>query len=323
MAEVRHLLVGAGEAGVRLDRFLRRRWPGLSQARIHKLARTGQLRVDGARAKAETRLAAGAEVRVPPMAEADAASLPPALSSAEADFARSLVLWQDEDILILNKPAGLATQGGAKTPRHIDRLLGVWGEGERRPRLVHRLDRDTSGVLAVARSAAAAGPLAAAFADRRVRKTYWALVAGVPRPERGHIDLPLVRQGRVGKERMAATTAADAGGQTAVTDFAVLQAVGEEAAWLALRPHTGRTHQLRAHLLAIGHPILGDPKYNTPNSRDLADILRLQLHARRLVLPRPGGGDLDVSAPPSPEMLAGFRRFGIEAADPPPDPFDA
>lgn len=318
---MRHLTVPPEEAGVRLDRFLRRRWPALSQGQIHKFARTGQLRVDSARTGAEARLAAGATVRVPPFARADSKEGAASLTAAEVTFAKGLVLWRDEDILILNKPAGLAVQGGAKTARHLDRLLAVWGEGERRPRLVHRLDRDTSGVLAVARSAAAAGPLAAAFADRRARKTYWALVAGAPPSPAGRIDLPLVKIGGAGEERMAPPRPSQIAAHEALTEYKVLHR-GDEAAWLALRPHTGRTHQLRAHLLAIGCPILGDPKYRTSGSRTLSGDLPLQLHARRLALPRPGGGEVDVSAPASPGLRAGLRRFGFDPDEAPVDPFD-
>src|SRR5271165_320811 len=193
MGEVKLITVSATEDGIRLDRWLRRRWPTLGQTQIHKLARGGQLRVDGARVKADSRLAAGAVVRVPPLPDG-----PPPHSRAEgpredlsdrdAAFARGLVLHEDDEVLILNKPAGLAVQGGTKTLHHIDRLLGAWGEGPRRPRLVHRLDRDTSGVLALGKTPDAAARLAAAFAGRRARKIYWALVEGNPRPAEGTID---------------------------------------------------------------------------------------------------------------------------------------
>src|SRR5581483_5079270 len=203
MAEVRTLTVVAAEDGVRLDRWFRRRWPHLSFVQIQKLARSGQIRVDGARARAETRLAAGALVRVPPLPDAPATAPREALSSQDRAFVRGLVLYEDDDVLALNKPAGLAVQGGTKTHRHIDRLLAAWGEGMERPRLVHRLDRDTSGVLVLGKTPAAAARLAGAFARRRAEKTYWALVAGLPKPGEGVIDLPLAKLGFGDRERMA------------------------------------------------------------------------------------------------------------------------
>jgi 23S rRNA pseudouridine955/2504/2580 synthase len=319
--EVLLLTVAAPDDGVRLDRWLRRRWPELGQTQIHKLARSGQLRVDGSRAKAETRLAAGAVVRVPPFAGSSAASLAPTLSPADAAFAKSLVLYEDADVLVLNKPAGLAVQGGTKTTRHIDRLLGAWGDGLARPRLVHRLDRDTSGVLALGKSAGAAAKLAASFAERDTRKTYWAIVDGVPEKDRGRIDLPLAKLGVDDREKMVPVDPADPVGRRAASDYVVLARAVEVATWLALRPITGRTHQLRAHTLAIGHPILGDPKYHTAASLAASDDLKLQLHARRLVIPHPVKGVVDVEAPISPELGAGFQRFGFDATTAPGDPF--
>jgi 23S rRNA pseudouridine955/2504/2580 synthase len=321
MAEVKLLSVAVAEDGIRLDRWLRRRWPNLSQIQIHKLARSGQLRVDGGRVKADTRLPAGATVRVPPLSEAPLPAPREAISREDAAFARSLVIYEDDDVLALDKPAGLAVQGGTKTTRHIDRLLGAWGEGDRRPRLTHRLDRDTSGVLLIAKSPDAAAFLAGGFARRRAQKTYWAIVEGNPKPAQGTIDLPLAKVGVDDRERMVPRAAKDPAAKSAVTDFATVSRSGKHAAWLALQPHTGRTHQLRAHLLAIGHPILGDPKYNTPTSVEASADLKLQLHARRLVIPHPSGGLIDIEAPLGPELLAGFSRFGFDPAESPADPF--
>jgi 23S rRNA pseudouridine955/2504/2580 synthase len=321
MAEVKLLAVAVAEDGMRLDRWLRRRWPNLSQIQIHKLARSGQLRVDGGRVKADSRLPAGATVRVPPLSDAPPPALREAISREDADFARSLVIYEDDDVLALDKPAGLAVQGGTKTTRHIDRLLGVWGEGDRRPRLTHRLDRDTSGVLLLAKSPDAAAFLAGGFARRRAQKTYWAIVEGNPKPAQGTIDVPLAKVGVDDRERMVPSTAKDPAAKSAVTDFSTVSRAGRHATWLALQPHTGRTHQLRAHLLAIGHPILGDPKYNTPTSVEASAGLKLQLHARRLVTPHPTGGLIDIEAPLGPELLAGFTRFGFDPSEAPPDPF--
>ncbi|HEY5071441.1 MAG TPA: RluA family pseudouridine synthase [Caulobacteraceae bacterium] len=321
MGEVRTLTVEPQDAGVRLDRWLRRRWPHLGQGHIHKLAREGQLRVDGARVRAETRLSAGARVRVPPLPDASPLSGAEPISERDAAFARGLVLFEDPEVLVLNKPAGLAVQGGTKTTAHIDRLLGAWGEGEQRPRLTHRLDRDTSGVLILGKNAAAAAKLAGAFANRLARKTYWAIVEGNPRPPSGSIDLSLAKTGQGDRERMTPAPPRDERALAALTEFVTLARAGRRAAWLALRPHTGRTHQLRAHLLAIGHPILGDRKYATASSLAASAGLPLQLHARRLTIPHPSGGLIDFEAPPGPAMEAGFARFGFDAGSAPADPF--
>ncbi len=320
MHEVKQITVSAPDDGVRLDRWLRRRWPELGQTQIHKLARSGQLRVNGGRAKAETRLAAGAVVRVPPFAGTSAEGRVETLSSEDRALARSLVLYEDADVLVLNKPAGLAVQGGTKTARHIDRLLGAWGEGLSRPRLVHRLDRDTSGVLALGKTPDAAAKLAAAFAGRDARKTYWAVACGAPSPAIGRIDLALAKLGVDDRERMVVVDPDDRAGKRAVSEYRTIATAGE-AAWLALRPFTGRTHQLRAHMLALGHPILGDPKYNSPTSIAVSGNLKLQLHARRLVMPNPGGGTLDIEAPIGPTMQEGFARFGFDGTTAPRDPF--
>jgi 23S rRNA pseudouridine955/2504/2580 synthase len=318
--EVRTLEVAPGEAGVRLDRWLKRRWPQLSHVQIHKLARSGQIRVDGGRVRADTRLTAGAQVRVPPLPETPASD-DRGVSERDAAFARSLVLYEDDEVLALNKPSGLAVQGGTKTSRHVDRLLSVWGEGVERPRLVHRLDRDTSGVLVLGKGPVAAAWLAQAFAQRRAAKTYWAIVAGRPRPPNGNVDVPLVKSGDGEREQMAPAAEGDTRGAPAETDYVTLMHTGERAAWLALRPHTGRTHQLRAHMKAVGHPILGDRKYGDERSAALSVGLKLQLHARRLELPHPGGGRIAIEAPLSPEMRAGFERFGFDEATADPEPF--
>ena len=319
--EVRTLQVAPGEDGSRLDRWLRRRWPHLNHVQIHKLTRSGQIRVDGGRVKPETRLAAGAQVRVPPLPDAPERTGRAGLSAGDAAFARSLVLYEDDEVLALNKPSGLAVQGGTKTTQHIDRLLSAWGEGPQRPKLVHRLDRDTTGVLVMAKTPAAAARLAGAFAHRKAEKTYWAIVAGQPRPGQGTIELPLAKVGIGDRELMVPADAKEARAEAAVTDYATLSRAAGRVSWLALRPHTGRTHQLRAHMKAIGHPILGDRKYGDAGSAGLSEGLKLLLHARRLELPHPGGGRLVVEAPLSPEMRAGFDRFGFGEDDAAPVTF--
>ena len=321
MREVRTLYVDNGEDGVRLDRWFKRRWPHLNHIQIQKLTRSGQIRVDGARAKPDTRLSAGAQVRVPPLPDAPPPHEKGKLDSREAAYAKSLVLYEDEEVLALNKPSGLAVQGGTKTSKHVDRLLSAWGEGLERPRLVHRLDRDTSGVLVLGKSPGAAAKLAGAFAKRRTQKIYWAIVAGFPKPGEGVIDLPLAKRGVGDREMMVPTDPKDERAETAETEFVTIARAGPRAAWMALWPHTGRTHQLRAHMLAMGHPILGDPKYNNEASVSLSEGLKLQLHARRLILPHPSRGTLALEAPLSPEMRAGFERFGFDEHEADPEPF--
>ena len=321
MREVRTLFVDQGEEGVRLDRWFKRRWPHLNHIQLQKLTRSGQIRVDGARARPDTRLAAGAQVRVPPLPDAPTPDEVKRLDPRDAAYARSLVIYEDEEVLALNKPCGLAVQGGTKTVKHVDRLLSAWGEGLDRPRLVHRLDRDTSGVLVLGKTPGAAAKLAGAFAKRRTQKIYWALVAGLPKPPEGVLELPLAKRGVGDREMVAPADPKDPDAESAETEFVTLSNAGREVAWMALWPHTGRTHQLRAHTLALGHPILGDPKYRNEASVALSAGLKLQLHARRLVLPHPSRGTLLLEAPLSPEMRAGFERFGFQEHEADPEPF--
>lgn len=321
--EVKTLYVAEAEDGIRLDRWFKRRWPHLTHIQIEKLARSGQIRVDGSRAKPQDRLTAGAAVRVPPIPDAvvrDPADKPK-ISDRDAAYAKSLVLYEDDLVIALNKPHGLAVQGGTKTTKHVDRLLSAWGEGMERPRLVHRLDRDTSGVLLLGKGPEAAKRLAGAFARRQAKKTYWAIVAGNPKPAHGQIDLALKKTGINDFEMMRPADPKEHGAEPAETAFAMVSRAAHRAAWMALRPFTGRTHQLRAHMAAIGHPILGDPKYGDDASRELSGPLKLQLHARRIELDHPGGGKLIVEAPLSPEMKAGFAHFGFEESEGDEDPF--
>ncbi len=316
------MTVEAAEDGVRLDRWFKRRWPDLNHIAINRLVRSGQVRVDGGRAKVDTRLAAGVQVRVPPLPDAPSdEEMKAGLSDRDVAYAHSLVLYEDDEVLALNKPSGLAVQGGTKTTKHVDRLLSAWGEGMDRPRLVHRLDRDTSGVLLLGKSPAAAASLSGAFAKRRARKIYWAIVAGEPKPHEGIIELHLVKKGVGDREMVVPADAGEFGAETAETEFVTINRAAHRAAWMALQPHTGRTHQLRAHMKAIGHPILGDHKYCDESSAALAAGLKLQLHARRLELPHPSKGQLVLEAPLSPEMREGFARFGFDEREAPADPF--
>ena len=322
--EVQTIVVDdAGEDGVRLDRWFKRRWPHVNHVQIQKLVRSGQNRVDGARAKADTRLAQGAQVRVPPMPDApEPGEKKEGLTDRDIAFARSLVLYEDDEVLALNKPAGLAVQGGTKTHMHVDRLLSAWGEGLERPRLVHRLDRDTSGVLVLGKSPAAAARLSGAFARRKAKKTYWAIVAGNPHPVEGVIDMPLVKKGIGDRELVVPAAAKEFGAEAAETEYVTVSRASSRVTWMALRPLTGRTHQLRAHMKAIGHAIVGDPKYGDQASVALSGGLKLQLHARRLVLAHPVSGQIVIEAPISPEIKAGFERFGFDWREADPEPFE-
>ncbi len=320
--EVRTLTVGAAEEGVRLDRWFKRRWPHLNHIQINKLVRSGQIRVDGGRAKVDTRLVAGSQVRVPPLPDAPRPDEKRGgLTDRDIAYAHSLVLYEDEEVLALNKPSGLAVQGGTKTVKHVDRLLSAWGEGVDRPRLVHRLDRDTSGVLLLGKTPAAAARLSGSFAKRRAKKVYWAIVAGNPKPGEGVIEMPLIKKGVGDRELVVPADPKEFGAEPAETEYVTVARAAHRVAWMALQPYTGRTHQLRAHMKAIGHPILGDPKYGDETSAPLSEGLKLQLHARRIELPHPSRGTLVLEAPLSPEMKAGFARFGFDEHEAENDPF--
>lgn len=314
--------VTAADAGLRIDRWFRRHYPEVSHGRLEKWLRLGHVRIDGRRAKAGDRLVAGCIVRVPPRPAASPGTpaAPPRrpIVPLDADAAAALqarVLHRDSFVLVLDKPAGLAVQGGSKVARHLDAMLDALAFGGERPRLVHRLDRDTSGVLVLARSAAAAQALTAAFRGRAVRKLYWAVVAGVPSPAEGRIALPLAKAGGADGEKMIVD---EVRGRTAITDYRLVDHAGRRAAWLALEPLTGRTHQLRAHMAALGTPILSDGKYGgTAAFVAGTDITRrLHLHARTVVLPHPDATAqrplLTVSAPLPPHILATFRFFGFD-----------
>ncbi|WP_299439454.1 RluA family pseudouridine synthase [uncultured Rhodospira sp.] len=324
MSGVQNIAVGPDEADQRLDRWFRRRFPDLSHGRLEKLLRTGQVRVDGGRAKANTRLCTGQTVRVPPLdpvaSDRPAPARPkPALrvsDSALKDL-RAAILHQDDWLIAINKPAGLATQGGTGLTHHLDAMLDGLKRhpGEERPRLVHRLDKDTSGVLLLARSAAAARALTQAFRDRATRKVYWALVAGVPKPRAGTIRAALAKEGGAKGERMVWT---EDDGKPAVTDYQVVDDAGP-VSWLWMEPRTGRTHQLRAHAVVLGTPILGDGKYGGQGAfvGGIEVARRMHLHARLLALPHPAGGRLVIEAPLPPHMAEAFRSFGFQANDAP------
>ena len=341
MSGVQQVAVAEGEGAQRLDRWFRRRFPHVPQGRIEKLCRKGEIRVDGARVKPATRVAAGQVVRVPPLPEdASPEPPPPAVSEADAAMIRAAVVWRDDHVLVLNKPPGLPVQGGSRQRRHVDGMAEAlrFGAAER-PRLVHRLDRDTSGLLVMARTRAVAAALTAAFRARETRKIYWAALAGVPGPRMGTIRYGLVKAPGHGKggegEKMLCLppdrVEATPGAKRATTDYAVLDAAGTRLSWAALVPITGRTHQLRAHMAEIGHPILGDGKYGGSGQDNPGDgwgagagglSRKLHLHARVLQLRHPvTGADLHLTAPLPDHMSRTWQTLGWHADDVPEDPF--
>ncbi|HUB11313.1 MAG TPA: RluA family pseudouridine synthase [Acetobacteraceae bacterium] len=314
--------VSADEADLRLDRWFRRHFPGLPQSAIQKLCRTGQVRVDGHRADAATRLAAGQSVRIPPLPAAPprAAQAVPDLDPHLIKDLQRLVLYRDDHVVAINKPHGLPVQGGPGITHHLDAWLDALRFGAPdRPRLVHRLDRDTSGVLLLARTPGTAAKLAALFRGRDIDKTYWAVTARRPIQPEGRIDLPLKRVAGGRGERTVVAEPDDKDAIRAITDYRTLDHAGQKLAWLELHPRTGRTHQLRVHCVAIGAPILGDTKYARPDQNNafaatvegLSDDLHL--HARALSLPHPAGGTLVVEADLPPHMTATFRTLGFHA----------
>lgn len=336
MAGVEYLTVDRDEPEQRLDRWFRKQFPQLSQGRIEKMCRKGEIRVDGGRVKAATRVTPGQVVRVPPLPDAAEAPAAPDAAAARAlpdkAAARELldaVLYRDDEIIVLNKPAGLAVQGGTKQRTHLGALLPAlrFGRGDD-PRLIHRLDKDTSGVLVLARTAAAASKLGALFRSRDVEKIYVAAVAGRPELPAGTIRLGLVKSGHSGDERMH-VVAPDAvrateGAKRAVTDFCVIDQAGTRLAAVALRPVTGRTHQLRAHMAAIGCPIAGDGKYGGRGQENQGDgwgaglggalSRKLHLHAARLSFPHPRTGKrVSFAAPLPPHMARTWEVMGWPA----------
>ncbi|MFD1332785.1 RluA family pseudouridine synthase, partial [Methylopila musalis] len=324
-AGVQSIPVRDAEEGLRLDRWFKERFPALAFGHLQKLCRTGQIRVDGARAKTATRLSAGMVVRVPPLKDEDAADEPakpaivraPALSK-DAEFLKSIAIYEDKDVLVLNKPHGLAVQGGSGTTRHVDGMLAALTDrAGQKPRLVHRIDKDTAGVLVTAKTRLAAAELARAFRSRATRKVYWALVPGVPRTRQGRISTYLAKGEGDGPEGelMQVAEHGDRGASHALTYYAVVDNAGPKLSWLSLKPVTGRTHQLRAHCVHIGHPIVGDPKYFNVENWELPGGLQNKLHllARRLVIPLPSGKVLDVSAPLPPHMAQSWNLLGFDA----------
>ena len=314
--ESRNFIVTDEDDGIRLDRWFKRNLADVSFNQVSRWARTGQLRIDGKRATPGDRLESGQSIRVPPAEARDEEELRPKraaieLTDDEAELVRSMKIDHGRDWFLLNKPPGLATQGGTKTSQHLDRLLGgLAGENEQRPKLVHRLDKDTSGVLLVARSARAAGHFSKAFSGRTARKVYWAIITGVPSLDQGMVDAPLAKQPGSGGEKMHVD---EKDGQSAKTRYRMIDRVGNRAAWVELQPLTGRTHQLRAHMAAIGHPIVGDAKYGGAEAFLTGGVSRkMHLHARRLRIEGPDGVMIDGTAELPAHFAETLKMLGFD-----------
>lgn len=345
MSRVQTVTVAVDDGDQRLDRWFKRQFPQISQGRLEKMCRKGEIRVDGGRVKASTRLEAGQQVRVPPLP--DSAAPPPTpktkVSAADAKLIQSCVIYHDDHVIALNKPAGLPTQGGSGQTRHVDGLAeALKFDLDEKPRLVHRLDKDTSGVLLLARTRLAAKALTAAMRHKETRKIYWALVAGVPTPYLGEIRYGLVKAGGHGKsgegEKMIAVHPreidATPGAKRAHTLYATLYRVASRAAWVAMEPITGRTHQLRAHMAEIGHPIIGDGKYGGSGQENMGDgwgaqlggiiSKKLHLHARMMRFEHPETHKvITVTAELPDHMAQSWDTFGWTEDLAAEDPFEA
>ncbi|MDF2140608.1 RluA family pseudouridine synthase [Paenirhodobacter sp. CAU 1674] len=350
MSSVQIVKVTEAEGEQRLDRWLKKKFPQVTQGAVEKMCRTGQLRVDGGRVKANTRVAPGQEVRIPPLPAPETAPNRSAerrerttISPADEKMIQACVLWKDEHIIALNKPPGLPSQGGSgQGDRHVDGLLDALKFGYKdRPKMVHRLDKDTSGVLLLARTDRIARALSEAFRLKTTRKIYWAVVAGVPTPKMGTVRFGLMKapgHGRGGEgEKMICIHPAKLGdhpeAKRATTDYAVLDALGSRAAWVALVPITGRTHQLRAHMAELGHPIVGDGKYGGSGQENLGDgwgaqlggdiSRKLHLHARTISFDHPiTKKRITITAPLPDHMARTWKTLGWEPNDVPADPFE-
>ncbi|MEE9389567.1 MAG: RluA family pseudouridine synthase [Paracoccaceae bacterium] len=341
MSKVQHITVGPDESEQRLDRWFRRHFPQVGQGRVEKLCRKGDIRVNGGRVKASTRVVPGQDIRIPPMPDSPApVHETRTMSADDVRLIQETVLFRDDHLIVINKPSGLASQGGSGQTRHVDGLAEALKFGlVEKPRLVHRLDKDTSGILVLARTQRMATALTAAFRHRETRKIYWAAVAGVPLPRMGTIKFGLIKAsgGKSGNEKMRCVHPDELGTTTgakrATTDYAVLSKLGNRAAWVALAPITGRTHQLRAHMAEIGHPVIGDGKYGGSGQENLGDgwgaqlggdhSKRLHLHARSLRFEHPANRSVMSFTAPLPEhMKKTWAEVEWHADDVPEDPFE-
>ena len=302
---------------MRVDRFFEARFPGLSFSHIQRIIRKGEVRVNGKRAQPKARLKTGQTVRIPPLRlESPKPGENASDEQKDRAFIKSITLHEDADVLVLNKPMGLAVQGGSGTTRHLDGMLGALRSPDgQRPRLVHRLDKDTAGCLLVAKTRFAAAALAKTFRSRSARKIYWALVPGVPKPKQGRVSTFLAKEERADDSFMRVARHGEEGASHAVTYYAVVETAASKLAWLSLKPVTGRTHQLRVQMAHIGHPIVGDPKYFSKENWEFPGGMQNVLHllARRIVVPHPRGGVIDATAPIPPHMQQSWNLLGFDA----------
>lgn len=321
MSGVRHVQIGVADDGMRLDRWLRNQFPGLKQGKLEKLLRKGQIRLDGSRAKSGDRVEAGQDVRLPPdiddnpTQESRPKTIDPDVARELSSTLKDSILHMDDEVIALNKPAGVAVQGGSGTHLHIDGVLDWLKMGAKdRPRLVHRLDRDTSGVMLLARTRASAAQLTKAFQSRDTQKIYWAITVGVPSEKQGMIDAPLAK---LPGHRGELVQINENMGKPAKTLFRTIDNAGKDAAWLELQPLTGRTHQIRVHCQAIGVPVVGDPKYGVRDAGilELGIDNQLHLHARSLTIETGNGKNLSVTAPLPNHMLRTFKSLGFDPED--------
>ncbi|MFN3766705.1 MAG: RluA family pseudouridine synthase [Aliihoeflea sp.] len=319
MAGVEQIAVANDESGMRLDRWFKIHYPGLGFGPLQKLLRSGQIRVDGGRVKSDTRLQPGQQVRIPPIA-ADRKSGPVTARTMrgeeDAEVLAKMTLYEDKKVIVFDKPAGLAVQGGSGITRSVDSMLeALRSQKGEKPRLVHRLDRDTSGVLVVARTRLAAMKLAEAFRHRETKKTYWALVKGVPPKREDKISTWLIKESTIDGDRMRVADHGEKGADHAVSFYRIVEQAAQTMSWLEMEPYTGRTHQLRVHAAHLGCPILGDPKYfEADKNYDFPGGMqkRLHLHARRIIIPHPDGGKIDVTAQLPPHMKQSWNLLGFD-----------
>jgi len=320
---VDNVVVTEEEDGVRLDRWLKKNYPDAAFSNIQKILRTGQVRVDGKRAKGEARLVKGQAIRVPPQLAVPVPKNEKGLTKKDMDFIQSLVLYKDEHVIAINTPAGIASQGGTNINRHIDGMLeGLTFEGVK-PHLVHRLDKDTSGVLLLARNPRVAKRMGELFQGRDIRKYYWAITVPAPIQHQGKIKSTIAKVDGPGGEKMRGVS--EEKGKTALTYYQVMETAGTKLAWVAFWPKTGRTHQIRVHALEMGCPLLGDYKYSyqQPLLEELPELPNiLHLHSRRVILPHPvTGKKLDITAPLDPQMKKTWKFFNFNPEDK-SDPFE-
>lgn len=319
MSGVQQRQVNDDEGGMRLDRWFATHFPQLGFGRLQKLIRNGEVKVDKAKVTTSTRLSPGQTVRIPPIDDAETVK-PVKLNDADAEFLRGLILYEDEDIYVFNKPHGLAVQGGSGTKRHLDGMLkSLPNKKGEAPRLVHRLDRDTSGCLVVAKTKQAASHFGNVFRSRSARKIYWAIVAGNPHPQQGEISCFLARQSTEDGEQMVVVRNGAPNAQHSLSYYSTTDTASKRFAWVTLKPVTGRTHQLRVHMAQLGTPIIGDPRYfNIENWQGAPGLSEgLHLHARRIAIPLRSGKRLDISAPLPPHMRQSFETLGFD-----PDRYD-